>query len=269
MAITKNPIQIEGNLAGYSFYKLRGTDKMVVRTKGGPSKNQIKKAPQFEQMRLNQSEWKGCTAFASKLRLSFGGLHRLADFNLTPQLNAMVKAVQKTDENTEKGKRSILFSANRHIIDGFDFNRKYPFDSIIKVNPRLAIDRELLSAEVKIARGYNSLKEGAYGNLPYYRILLSIGAVSDMVFDEGIKMFKPQNDLFHGLIAVHTGEWQLSAQLPEQQEINLSLPIAEKSKITDDVSLVVCIGIEFGNLDFLGNPQAVKYAGCGKVLGCG
>ena len=97
MAIIKGPVQLEGSVGGMSFYTRRGSDKIIVRAKGGPSKQAIKNSPGFENLRLNQKEWIGCTAFASKLRYAFGGLHRVADYNLTPALNAFAKNLQKTD----------------------------------------------------------------------------------------------------------------------------------------------------------------------------
>jgi hypothetical protein len=41
---------------------------VVVRTKGGPSKNQIETKPQFEKLRRCNSEWVGCTRMGSKIR---------------------------------------------------------------------------------------------------------------------------------------------------------------------------------------------------------
>ena len=48
MAISKSIMQLEGSIADVSMYKMHGSDKVVVRTKGGPSKNQIETKPQFE-----------------------------------------------------------------------------------------------------------------------------------------------------------------------------------------------------------------------------
>lgn len=80
MAIVKNSLEFEGKLGGLSFYKRRDSDKLIMRTKGGPSKKQINTSKSCEGMRLQQTEWKGCTIFASALRLSFWGLHRVADY---------------------------------------------------------------------------------------------------------------------------------------------------------------------------------------------
>jgi len=41
---------------------------------------------------------------------------------------------------------------------------------------------------------------------------------------------------------------------------------AEQDLLTDEVTVLVSMGIEFGQIGFLDEPVEVKYAGCGKVL---
>ena len=47
MARIKGPLQIEGGMGSMSFYNRRGSDKIIVRTKGGASKQVIKNSPEF------------------------------------------------------------------------------------------------------------------------------------------------------------------------------------------------------------------------------
>jgi len=68
MASSKSILQIEGSLANVSMYRMHGTDKLVVRMKGGPTKEQIKTKPQFLKLRQNNSEWTGCTLMGSQIR---------------------------------------------------------------------------------------------------------------------------------------------------------------------------------------------------------
>ena len=59
MAIVKGTVVMTGGFGNASFYTRRGSDKVIVRTKGGPSKQKIKTSPRFESVRLQQKEWKG------------------------------------------------------------------------------------------------------------------------------------------------------------------------------------------------------------------
>ena len=76
MAIIKGAIQMNGGIKGVSFYSLRGSDKVFMRTKGGATKDQIANSPKFEALRKQQKEFSGCAKFASLSRYAFGGLHR-------------------------------------------------------------------------------------------------------------------------------------------------------------------------------------------------
>ena len=71
MAFSKNILEIEGSMANVSMYRMHGTDKIVVRSKGGPTKEQIKTLPQFQELRQNNNEWTGCTLMGSQIRCSF------------------------------------------------------------------------------------------------------------------------------------------------------------------------------------------------------
>ncbi|MHB9056741.1 MAG: hypothetical protein ACYC2P_11410 [Paludibacteraceae bacterium] len=269
MAIVKGTVQIEGTIGALSYYTRRGSDKIIVRTKGGPSKNAIRKSPRFEMMRLNQSEWKGCTAFASRLRYAFGGLHRLADYNLTSVLNAYAKNLQKTDEQGEKGTRSIPFSVNSFTLNDFQFNRVHPFNTVLRISPTVEINRQELHATVRIPYLNTDIHLSNYMKLPYFRILAALGAVSDLVYSKKMKAYIPFNEDLHGLSQLYTGAWQPSECIMQESTLEISLDNSLMLALTDEVTLIVSIGIEFGKVGFTGQPQEVKYAGCGKVMVCG
>ena len=269
MAIIKGPIQLEGGVGGMSFYTRRGSDKIIVRTKGGPSKQAIKNSPGFENLRLNQKEWKGCTAFASRLRFAFGGLHRVADYNLTPALNAFAKNLQKTDENSEKGKRNILFSSYRNSLNGFNFNRNYLFNSVLRVSPVAVINRENVSASISLPRINTEIDVLNVQRLPYFRLVASLGAVSDMLYDELTNTYNPANEQMHGINATYIGEWLPAENILPEQTIEVSMNENFRMALTEDITLIVSMAVEFGKVGFTGAPQEVKYAGSGKVLVCG
>jgi hypothetical protein len=73
----------------------------------------------------------------------------------------------------------------------------------------------------------------------------------------------------HGVSVVVTGDWVPSENLLQEQELDVELGDEFKSICTEEVSLVLSVAIEFGKVGFTGQPQEVKYAGCGKVLKVG
>ena len=50
------------------------------------------------------------------------------------------------------------------------------------------------------------------------------------------------------------------------QTITVQMTEQEQDLITDEVTVLLSMGIEFGTVGFTGEPVEVKYAGCGKVL---
>ena len=269
MAVLKGGFEIEGNVGGLSFYKRRGSDKIIVRSKGGASKQTIKNSPKFEKLRLQQNEWKGCTRFASCVKNTFGGLQRVADYNLTSSLNALAKAVQKADAENEVGTRNIRLSSCRQALGGFNFNRNYSFNSVLKVSTGVEIEREHLRAVVHIPRINTSFDLLNIRRLPYFRISISLGSVSDMVYREDLKQYVPANDKLNGIFQTFTGEWIPAVNIREGQMVEVGLNESLRDDLTEEVTLIVSAAVEFGEVGFDGKPQEVKYAGSGKVLICG
>ncbi|MEI7677387.1 MAG: hypothetical protein WCJ03_11450 [Bacteroidales bacterium] len=269
MAIVKGPIVMTGGFGNASFYTRRGSDKVIARTKGGASKEKIKSSPKFEGLRLQQKEWKGCTAFASVLRYAFGGLHRLADYNLTPVLNGFAKNLQKTDVVNPVGKRSVCLSALRYTLENFNFNRTYPFTSVLRVMVQSAINRETGSATVNVPRINTETDVLNVQRLPYFRLIVVLGVVADLVYDEAASEFRALVPDVNGISEVFTGNWLPAENLLEEQTISVQLDDYSLQHLTDDCTLVLSMAIEFGKVGFTGAPQEVKYAGSGRVLRVG
>ena len=268
MAIVKGPIQLSGSLSNISFYTRRGSDQIIARTKGGASGDKIKRLPQYEGMRLQQKEWSGCTKMASAVRYTFGGLHRLADYNLTSVLNGLANKMQKADATGEKGKRPVRLSQFRQALDGFNFNRNYPFNTVLRVSTSHELNRETLSASVSIPRINTDMDLMNIQRLPYFRIIVALGAVSDMIYDEKLKDYVPSVQALHGVSVVTNSAWFSANTILEEQTLTAQLSEKQVTLLTDEVSVVLSIALEFGMVGFDSQPQEVKYAGCGKVLCC-
>ena len=268
MAIVKGPIQLSGSLSNISFYTRRGSDQIIARTKGGASGDKIKRLPQYEGMRLQQKEWSGVTKMASAVRYTFGGLHRLADYNLTSVLNGLANKMQKANTTGEKGKRPVRLSQFRQALDGFNFNRNYPFNTVMRVSTTYELNRETLSASVTVHRINTDMDLLNIQRLPYFRIIVVLGAVSDMLFDEKLKDYIPTVPALHGVSVVSNSQWFSANTILDEQTLTVQLSKKQASLLTDEVSVVLSIAVEFGMVGFTGEPVEVKYAGCGKVICC-
>jgi len=237
-----------------------------MRTKGGANKNKIAKAPEFEGLRKQQKEWSGCTKFGSIVRFAFGGLLRLADFNLTPVLNGIAKNIQKNDATGEIGQRSVFFSQNKEMLSGFNFNRNYSFNTVLRVSPTWQIDRTLLQATVTIPTIQTETDVLNIQRLPYFRLIVALGSVSDMQYDANLNGYKLIVMDLHGISKTVTSEWYSAQSVVQEHQITVQLDHTAAELLTDSVSVVLSMGIEFGTAGYTNEIVAVKYAGCGKVL---
>ncbi|MDD4970501.1 MAG: hypothetical protein PHT07_13835 [Paludibacter sp.] len=266
MAILKGAIQMTGGIKGVSFYSLKGSDKIFMRTKGGANKDTIANSPKFEKFRKEQKEFGGCAKFGSLARYSFGGLHRLADYNLTPVLNGMGKNLMKLDTTSEKGRRNLKLTAHKQALAGFNFNRNFPFSSVLRVAPQWQLDRDTLRAVVTIPRINTDIDLQNIQKLPFFRLIVVLGTISDMALNPTVNEYEPLVEGLHGHSAVLTGEWHSTQTILPEHTMTVQMHPTEIAEINDSVTVLLSMAVEFGNVGFTGEPVEVKYAGCGKVI---
>ena len=266
MAIIKGAIQMTGSIRGVSFYSVRGSDKVIMRTKGGASKEKIKTSPKFEGLRKQQKEWSGCAKFGSLTRYAFGGLHRLADYNLTPVLNGIGKNLMKLDTESEVGKRSLKLSVYKQALEGFNFNRNYPFNTVLRVSPRWELTRERLQVIVTVPRINTDIDLLNIQRLPFFRLIVVIGTVSDAVFNPETTDYEPLVFNLNGTSQTLTGEWHSTQTILPEHTMSVQMPENQIADLSENVTVLVSMAVEFGNVGFTGEPVEVKYAGCEKVI---
>jgi len=267
MAIVKGFMQITGSIKGVSFYTRRGSDKVIMRTKGGATKEQITHSPKFKKTRMQMKQFGGAAKFASISRFAFGGLHRLADYNLTPVLIKTGNNLMKLDTTSEFGKRNLKLSEYRHVLEGFNFNREYPFNTVLRISPRWEIDREHLLAKVTFPRINTDIDLLNIQKLPFFRLIIVIGTISDLVYNHEIEEYEPVVYDLHGHCDTLTGKWNSTQTILPEQTMILQMAEEEVGLLTENVTVLLSVAVEFGNVGYTKEPVEVKYAGCGKVLG--
>lgn len=150
MALLDSEFSFTGPLGNLSAYRMRGTDKIVIRRKGGASKKQIKTSPTFVNTRRVNAEFGG-RAFASKwIMHMLYHVKPLADYNIAGPLNAILKPTQDLDTTNKYGERSVLHSQKRHLLHGFSLTRKTTFESVLRAPLTYELSREMMSAEIHL-----------------------------------------------------------------------------------------------------------------------
>ena len=256
MAISNNLLQFTGSVGNMSSYRLKGTDKYVIRTKGGGSKKKIKKAASCKRIRENAAEFGTRASAGRNVRYMLTYLKHLADYNITPRLNSLASIVQQYDAENLRGERVVRFSECRHLLPGFSLNEKYPFDGIIRHPLQCEISRETNSATVTIP----ALRKGVNLYLPWkaplYRFIVSLGVLTDCY----------KGNVHPPVKTVET-DWQMSQVPLSGQELTLTLE--NIGNLDKDQTLVVSVGIEMGEPFTNEIINRVKNTGSAKILAVG
>lgn len=264
MAQLISGIKFSGTIDNLSAYTMRGSEKVIIRRKGGPKKEQIKKSPSFENLRRNNSEWAGCTLAAKNFRFAIWSIRHLADYNISGPLNGIVKTAQKLETEGAWGQRAIYFSKFKELFEGFNLNQKRIFDSVVRVPIVAQLDRTAKSAKVEIPQIWPNIHlDNSFKN-PLCRFVVSLGLVSDVMYNENMNIYQPINEYRQTYSISKCTEWRNTKQPFDAEELILSLD--QELKFDEYDSMVLGIGIEFGNplTDKLVEP--IKYSGSAKVM---
>ena len=266
MAKMNSPFPFLGTLGEVSVYKNRLTDSIVVRMKGGPNKHQNKTYPSMESVREQNKEFVQCGAANSNLFLAVHRVKHLTDYVLAGEFTKVIKAIQCQDKIRQPGQREILISANRQFLEGFQFNRKNPFDMVFSHPISTTIDRVGKLAVVQIpdvVPGINFKNPWPYS---LFRFVVCIGALRDMLYSDADKRYFLEADRgHHGVNSVTTDWLSTDTQTPGRA---IEVKLQQMVGIDDHATLIVCVGIEFGTNNYNGITP-VKHVGCAKVVALG
>ena len=267
MAKLTGNLSFTGSLANLSAYTRRDLDKVILRTKGGASKEKIKRDPAFAATRRHNQEWKGVTSACKAFRSGIYAVKHLADYNITGAINALCKRIQLADTVGIPGQRSVIITAHTYMLEGFDLNKRNLFDSIIRHPVSCSIDRNTLSAAINIPLLVPGISFINPGSQKFYRIVLMLGAVSDCAFDETKMRYMALDANAQNIQAFAETEWL--PVMAERAAETITLQAATGTITGEHSSLIVSAGIEFGAPDAIGVLQYVPYSGSAKVLKLG
>lgn len=264
MAILTNGPGFTGRLQNVTAYKVKGSDKIIIRTKGGASKDKILHSPSFARTRENFIEFGACARMTRSIRHAIHPVKHLADFNFTATLNALAKKIQLLDKTGKRGERAIRISQYRYMLEGFLLNRMHPFDTVVRHPLRYTIDRDTASATVQLPE----LTTGINLHIPWYnplfRFVVSLGVIRDISFTGA--GYSQESTAPLSVASVYT-DWHAVSQPVTAQQVELNLE--SSSELTTDNTMLLSVGIEMGMPVSAMITDVVKRIGCGKILGTG
>ena len=265
MAKVSPVIPFSNTLGDFSVYKMKDVEKLVIRAKHGPTKEELATLPQYEKFRLYQSEFRGAGKAASFISQAIFAIKHLADTGYVGKLTKICKIIQSEDPDHHLGERSILFSSYGSILTGFNLRKKNPFDTVVNHQPSFSISRSALSATIELPKLHPGINLQNPWQLPLFRFILCLGIIPDMNL-KAAKYCPVKPTMKLNPVKVVTPWYSTKSVFEAMTQV-----ITLKDGIVLDASgtLVLSAGIEFGYglTDSVG--EAVKDAGCGKVLGVG
>jgi hypothetical protein len=252
-----------GSMANMSAYKRRDSDKIILRTKGGPSKEKIETSPSFEVTRKNNKEFGGRATATSRLLMALNYCKPVTDYNIAGPLISLLRPIQALDTDSEKGTRHVLISRNPRLLEGFNFSKKHPFELMVRTPIEWTLSRETFNAQIEFPElipGINfTLPDGNY---PVYRLFASLAIIPDMFYGE-VKYAPLPEHTYHRQVRT-VSDWFPVVSGSEIQKLELQLPVFTGPS---SYSLMLSAGVCFGNYNAAGTVDVVKYVGCGKIVG--
>ena len=269
MATVKGPFQISGGVKEYSYYSMKGSDKVFMRTKGGPSKERMKKGAEFELVRKHQDEWAACVLFSRYLNQASSSFKKMGDFNVSPVWNGMGKKLINLDTEHLIGERWLELSKYPQALEGFNLNRNFTFNSVFRATIQFDLNKEEQSLSIKLPRINTQNDLYNVRKLPCFRLKFSLGLISDIYFDEEKRKFKPYqffSESYPALAVMTETDWLSTNDLIAEQSFELMLEKKIPTDVMSHFTYLVCAGIEFGNVGFVGQIEPVKNTGSSKIV---
>ena len=245
MAEIEGPLRFKGSMGDVSCYWNSVLKKWIVRKKGGPHKEHIKKSPVFKITRLNMAEFKACGKWCHLLR---EGLFELDDFNWGLYMSGVVqlaKTIQLMDEVSNKGCRNIESSKHKSLLTDINFNDLHPFDMVVRRHPEVISDEERMSFTVNLPQFYARRELIWRNKFTHYRFALTIAQLSDYICQANPNNNGPAHRGLQNNRVVVFSDWIQKSALP----VDISLPASfpEDEMPPSDASVMVALGIEFAN----------------------
>ncbi|MFZ6025703.1 MAG: hypothetical protein ACOYVG_14735 [Bacteroidota bacterium] len=266
MPILNGPIQFTGKMNDLVAYKMKNSDKVILRRKPFIAKGAFKNEPQYAAMRRNSAEFAGCAHAGKMIRSALPNIMQLADYNMTPALNRFCKAIQKQDAVHPHGQRSILFSQYKDALTSVAFTKQHLFDSVFKQRPKAQLLRTKAEMHVhfgELVPGFNFTQSW---NKPYFRLVISLGAIEDMHFTE--QGYKSQYPMLPLPSTAVLGDWMMSGRKMPAHSMIIKLQsftLLQEEAIT----LIGAVGIQMGQPGLLREIEPVKYASTARILVAG
>ncbi|MCB0476078.1 MAG: hypothetical protein KDC69_10395 [Flavobacteriaceae bacterium] len=243
MANQKGFIKLRGSLGGLTFYENKGKD--VVRTTGGVEKDRIMKEAAFKRTRENMTEFGASAMVGKALRMGFANIiNSMAGNYIVGRITGLMKRINSVGPGI-RGQRKFEILNNKNLLEGFEFNKQAPLDSIFYATnapPSLDANRSVATWVVPDFNTSNYINppEGA----SHFKLVLAVTVLSDYAYVSRIRGYEPvspdENET-NGI--AFSGEIPIGGMVGSDTTLTVDLGFAAVLPLT--VGVVTAVGIIF------------------------
>ena len=232
---------------GYRKYRLKGIDREIIAKKGGPTAKQIKTNESYKELRNNQKEFGVASMMAKTLRQSLStGMSEICETYVSGKLTAQFRNLAKMEEG-QTGTRPLFLSKHGHLLNGFEFNSKAPYDKIFGakyfVKPGSQRGQVILHFPAFVPEKTFKSPKGATN----FKITARLIALSDYQFDQKTGGYLPVNKELHGKFGTYESSMLPLLKIPTEPMTGM-ISIDNKI-IPEGTGLFLVMAISFYKLD--------------------
>lgn len=257
-------IKLKGNIGGISFYKSGGED--LARMANGPSRERILNDSTFQRTRENNAEFGGSATAAKAMRMALVTvLQGKGDPRLPARLTKIFKEINNKSAGV-RGQRGILLSDNKTMLENFDFDARVSFSGVFNVPFTVAPNAGRNQCVITFGNFLPNDFVKAPAGATYFRLVAAMGVVSDYVYNMETGHYEPLDPSLNMLNGIaYSDMTALNGAAVDNLTLTTVLPGSPAPTVTEGVSVVQCLGIEFyqrvDNLDYI-----LSQGNCMKVV---
>jgi hypothetical protein len=244
MAKQTGPLKYVGTIGDIRHFKIKGQKGHFAGMKGGPTADQVKNGDEFKRTRENMSEFAACARAGKSIRVALSELLKnMADRQLTGRLTAIMKQINLEDGSEARGQRAVNITDAPHYLEGLNFNKNIPFNSIYRGDYSVAAApaRNASTLTVPAFNPANTIQMP--GGATHFRLVHALATVANLVYNEDTRAYEPAEPAQNELSAVGYSDYLLAGNQVAGFTIDAALPGAPA--ISGDVAVLLCVGIEF------------------------
>ncbi|MEI6755358.1 MAG: hypothetical protein WCK78_19640 [Paludibacter sp.] len=245
MARQLGHVKYKGTIGDIRHFKIKGMQGNFAGMNGGATGEQIKNGASFVRTRENMNEFAGCATVGKSIRAGQSQLMKqMSDPQFTGRLTGIVKKINLEDQSEARGVRAILITAVPQHLIGLNFNRNNTVEGSFtgKFETVANAARNSVTLTVEPFKTIEQLKVPA--GATHFRFVNSISVISDYAYNSLTKVYEPIEPALNELSKVTYSDY-IEIAPGENPEVSVVSALAGTPTMTENVSLLSCVGIEF------------------------